>query len=186
MPPLNVALVPGPDQVVVRLTGEADLSTAALLADALAQAAGLGTSRVVVDVAAARFWDCSALHVLADFTADLARAARRCRIVGASAATRRLVVLADFSAALELDGPVDAPAVAPPTEPHRCPPPVVPTAPPTAGTPPPPAGLLRPSAAGRRDERGHRRSRVPEHPAPARRRTLGSHRGSALSLRRWR
>ena len=51
MPLLNVALVPAPDQVVVRLTGDADLSTVPLLADALTQAAGLGTRDLVVDVA---------------------------------------------------------------------------------------------------------------------------------------
>ena len=113
MPLLNVALVPAPDQVVVRLTGESDLSTEGLLADALTQAAGLGTDSVVVDVAAVKFWDCSGLHALADFTADLARAGRQCRIVGATAATRRLVVLAGFALALTLDGPVHHPAVRP-------------------------------------------------------------------------
>ena len=58
MPQLNVALVPAPDQVVVRLTGDADLSTAPLVADALTQAAGLRTPQVVVDLAGTRFWDC--------------------------------------------------------------------------------------------------------------------------------
>jgi hypothetical protein len=47
VPLLNVALVPAPDQVVVRLTGDADLSTVPLLDDALAQAAGLGTRGLV-------------------------------------------------------------------------------------------------------------------------------------------
>jgi anti-anti-sigma factor len=61
---------------------------------------------VIVDVAAVRFWDCSGLHALADLTAELARAGRQVRIVGAGAATRRLIGMADFSAALELDGPV--------------------------------------------------------------------------------
>src|SRR5215210_430811 len=99
--------------VVVRVNGESDLSTAGLLADALVQAAGLGTDSVVVVVAAVRFWDCSGLHALADFTADLSRAGRQCRIVGATAATRRLVVLAGFAPALALDGPVHHPAVRP-------------------------------------------------------------------------
>ena len=111
MPLLNVALVPARDLVVVRLTGESDLSTSGQLVDALAQAAGLGTDAVVVDLAGTKFWDCSGLHALADFTAGLARAGRQCRLVGATAATRRLVVLAGFAPALTLDGPVHHPAV---------------------------------------------------------------------------
>lgn len=106
MPHLHVALVPAPDQVVVRLTGDADLSTVGLLADALSQAAGLGTSHVVVDVAAARFWDCSNLYALTEFSSTLAPAGRQCRVVGAPAATRRLVSTAGLDGRLELDGPL--------------------------------------------------------------------------------
>lgn len=170
MPQLNVALVPAPDQVVVRVTGEADLSTAGLVTDALTQAAALGTESVVVDVAAARFWDCSALHALATFTTDLARAGRRCRVVGATAATRRLVVLADFATTLVLDGPVHLPGVAPAA----------------AAAPRPP--ITRPertlAAVAAADRR---RSPVSTHPAPARRRgeASGSSRG-AVAVRRWR
>jgi anti-anti-sigma factor len=109
---LTVALVPTPDQVVVRLTGESDLSTAALLTDALRRAGEHGTRVVVVDVARARFWDCSGLHALADLTARLRADDRDCRLVGATAETRRLIAMADFSAALELDGPVTTPAPA--------------------------------------------------------------------------
>jgi anti-anti-sigma factor len=98
--------------VVVRVTGESDLSTAGLLADALAQAAGLGTDAVVVDVAAVRFWDCSGLHALADVTARLRAADRQCRIVGATAPARQLIAMAAFTGALDLDGPVDAAAAA--------------------------------------------------------------------------
>jgi anti-anti-sigma regulatory factor len=58
VPQLNAALVPAPDQVVVRLAGDADLSTAPTIAEALTRAAGLGTRQVVVDVAGAHFWDC--------------------------------------------------------------------------------------------------------------------------------
>ncbi len=169
MPQLNVALVPAPDQVVVRLTGEADLSTAGLVADALARAAALGTDSVVIDVAGTRFWDCAALHELATFTTDLGRAGRRCRIVGATAATRRLVVLADFATTLVLDGPVHLPGVAP-----------------AAATPRPP--ITRPertlAAVAAADRR---RSPVPTHPAPGRRRgeASGSARG-AVAVRRWR
>jgi anti-anti-sigma factor len=108
MPQLNVALVPAPDQVVVRLTGDADLSTVPLVSDALQQATGLGTRQLVVDVAAARFWDVAVLHVLADVTRQLVADGRGCRIVGAPAATRRLIRLADMGEELDLDGPVSA------------------------------------------------------------------------------
>jgi len=108
VPLLNVVLVPGPDQVVVRATGDADLSTAPVIADALARAGALGTRQVVVDVAAARFWDCSGLHALIAFTAELTAAGRGCRIVGAPASTRRLIQLADLADQLHLDGAVHA------------------------------------------------------------------------------
>jgi anti-anti-sigma factor len=106
VPLLTVALVPAPDRIVVRLTGETDLSTAPLLTDELTRAAALGTRAVIVDVAGVRFWDCSGLHALVDLTAELSRAGRPVRIVGAGAQTRRLIAMADFSAELELDGPV--------------------------------------------------------------------------------
>jgi anti-anti-sigma factor len=124
VPLLNVALVPAPDQVVVRVTGEADLSSAPLLSDALAQAASLGTRHVVVDVARAQFWDLSGMYALTQFTADLAARGRSCRVVGAPAATRRLIALADLGDALNLDGSVrelpartTAPVEAPPAVP---------------------------------------------------------------------
>jgi len=103
---LNVALVPAPGRVVVRLTGETDLSTAPLLGRELARAASLGSQSVIVDVSGVRFWDCSGLHLLADLTAVLSPAGRQCRLVGAGPATRRLIAMADFSGDLELDGPV--------------------------------------------------------------------------------
>jgi anti-anti-sigma factor len=175
VPLLNVALVPARDLVVVRLTGESDMSTAGLLADALNQAAGLGSDSVVVDVAAVRFWDCSGLHALADFTAALARAGRQCRIVGATAATRRLVVLAGFAPALALDGPLHHPAVRP-----------------AAPAPAPAARIGRsagvvPSVAAAAAAR--RRPAVPPRSAAARRRpetSTGEARKAPLALRRWR
>jgi anti-anti-sigma factor len=103
---LQVALVPAPDQVVVRMTGDADVSTVPRLTDALQEAAGLGTRRVVVDVAGVRFWDCSGLHALVVFTAALAPTGRQCRVVGAPATTRRLVRAAGLADRLELDGPL--------------------------------------------------------------------------------
>ena len=104
MSQLHAALVPAPDRVVVRLTGDADLSTAPEVAGALRRAAGHGTPQVVVDLAGARFWDCSGLHALAAFTRDLAGAGRACRIVGAQPATRRLIGMANLAGVLQLDG----------------------------------------------------------------------------------
>jgi anti-anti-sigma factor len=104
VPAFAVALVPAPDQVVVRLTGDTDLSTAPELNGGLARAAAFGTRQVVVDVAAVRFWDCSGLHALAAFTAELRRAGRACRVVGAPSATRRLIAAADLTDRLDLDG----------------------------------------------------------------------------------
>jgi anti-anti-sigma factor len=144
VPPLNVALVPGPDQVVVRLTGDADLSTVPLVSDALIQGAGLGTRQVVVDVAGARFWDCSGLRTLAEFTENLATAGRSCRIVGALPATRRLIGLADLGDRLELDGPVSArPAPVPAARKG------VPARRPVSGHPVPVRSAASPVGAGR-------------------------------------
>lgn len=106
MPLLHVTLVPAPDRVVVRLTGDADLSTAALLTEALARAAALGTRHVVVDVAGVRFWDCSGLHALHAVTIELDAADRSCRLVGAPKATRRLIMAACLGEGLVLDGPL--------------------------------------------------------------------------------
>lgn len=106
---LNVALVPGPDQVVVRFTGESDLATSPVITEALGRAAALGTRQVVVDVATTKFWDVSGLHALVAFTVELSRAGRSCRIVGALADTRRLIGLAGFAEHLRLDGAVPAP-----------------------------------------------------------------------------
>jgi anti-anti-sigma factor len=90
--------------VVVRLIGDADLSTAPMVTDALSRAAGLHTPQVVVDVAGAHFWDCSGLHALACFTRELSVAGRACRIVGALPATRRLIAMANLAGRLQLDG----------------------------------------------------------------------------------
>jgi anti-anti-sigma factor len=150
VPLLNAVLVPGPDQVVLRITGDADLSTTPLVADGLAQAAGLGTRQIVVDVAGARFWDCSGLHALTAFTAGLAAAGRSCRIVAAPAATRRLIALADLADGLNLDGAV-----------RQLPAPDV-----VAVPPPPPAGETPARETPAAAERASRRP-VPAHPLRA-------------------
>ena len=107
MPHLQTAVVRAPDQVVVRLTGDIDVLAAPRLTRVLQEAAVAGRGAVVVDVAGARFRDCSGLQVLAVFTDVLIPAGRRCRVVGAPAVTRRLVRSAGLGERLELDGPVD-------------------------------------------------------------------------------
>ncbi|PRY51246.1 anti-anti-sigma factor [Geodermatophilus tzadiensis] len=103
---LSVAVVPAPDQVVVRLTGDAGRPTLPRLVPALTTAAGHGTASIVVDVAGARFCDGSALEALAGFSDAMAAAGRRLRLVGAPAATRRLVSETGLAEHLELDGPL--------------------------------------------------------------------------------
>jgi hypothetical protein len=63
---------------------------------------------VVVDLAAARFWDCSGLHALVTSTDRLAGAGRSCRIVGALPDTRRLIGLSYLTDRLVLDGAIPA------------------------------------------------------------------------------
>ena len=103
---LSVAVVPAPDQVVVRLTGDAGRPTLTRLVPALTRAAGHGTTSVVVDVAGARFQDGTALQALAGFSDAMAAAGRCCRLVGAPAVTRRLVSEEGLAEHLELDGPL--------------------------------------------------------------------------------
>jgi anti-anti-sigma factor len=139
VPLLSTTLVPGPDQVVVRLTGEVDLSTAPQVRTALLRAAEAGADRVVVDVAQAVFWDCSGLHELAQFTDELSRDGRHCRIVRATPATRRLIGLANYAPLLRIDGPLDDPNIARadrrPVLPPRPLPPVTPDRAPEGGRP---------------------------------------------------
>ncbi|MGY1814616.1 STAS domain-containing protein [Blastococcus sp. SYSU D00820] len=108
MPHLSVAVVPTPDQVVVRLTGEAGVATLDRLGAALTAAAALGTRQVVVDVAGVRFTDEAPLLALTEYTQALAPAGRACRLVGAPGATRRMVAGAGLAGRLELDGLLDA------------------------------------------------------------------------------
>ena len=147
---LNVALVPGPDQVVVRFTGEADLSTSPVIAEALGRAGALGTLHVVVDVATTKFWDVSGLHALVVFTDELVRAGRSCRIVGALSDTRRLIGLAGLADHLLLDGAV--PAL--PRRPVGRLRPGMLTRRAPAGSPAPVRGGQPPVAAGRLPHRG--------------------------------
>lgn len=181
VPPLLTALVLAPERVVVRLTGDADVSTAPLIRRVLGEAAGTGVPLVVVDLTAARFWDVSGLHELAACTSALAADDRQCRLVGASRATRRLITLADLTGSLRLDGPAPAPA-------RRGPAPT-PTAEPDRADAAPIRG--REQAHGRRSWRIGRRSwRIGRRsPAAATRRSraLPPHvLAWAVGARRWR
>lgn len=98
---LRTELLPEAGQVVVRLVGDVDASTAPQVAQALSDVSE--APLVVVDVHSARFWDVSGLHVLAAFSTDLTTLGRCCRVAGATAPTRRLVGLADFTSVLRLD-----------------------------------------------------------------------------------
>jgi anti-anti-sigma factor len=100
---LRTELLPGAGQVVVRLVGDVDASTAPQVAEALSSSDLSTAPLVVVDLRGARFWDVSGLHVLAAFSTSFTAAGRYCRVVGASSTTRRLVELADFTSALRLE-----------------------------------------------------------------------------------
>ena len=96
MPLLEIEVVPDGAGVVVRLTGEADLSTGAELSARLRAAAGHGGGAVLVDVAGLRYCDCSAVRTLAGFAGELRSDGRSCRLVGASGRVRRMLELAGF------------------------------------------------------------------------------------------
>jgi anti-anti-sigma factor len=80
------------DAVVVRLSGEADLSTASQLSRELRSAAAAGHP-VEVDLAGVRFFDSSCLGALSAFGTGLRASGRSCRFVGVPPRTRRLLEL---------------------------------------------------------------------------------------------
>jgi anti-anti-sigma factor len=90
---LTVTVAPAPDRVVVRLRGEADLSSRGALTEGLWGAAGIGDP-VEVDLAEVRFCDSSCFGALSAFRSDLDAAGRTCRLVGVPPRTRRLLRLA--------------------------------------------------------------------------------------------
>jgi anti-anti-sigma factor len=90
---LTVAVDPAADRVVVRLSGEADLSTRPLLARGLTEAAAAGDP-VEVDLGGVRFFDSSCLGALGAFSAELRARGRRCRLVGVPPRTARIIDLA--------------------------------------------------------------------------------------------
>jgi anti-sigma B factor antagonist len=93
VPLLTVDVAPAADRVVVRLTGEADLSTRPLLDRGLQDAAAAGNP-VEVDLGAVRFFDSSCLGTLGSFSARLSAGGRTCRLVGVPPRTRRIIDLA--------------------------------------------------------------------------------------------
>ena len=101
VPLLELDVVADVDGVVVRLTGEADLSTEPELAAGLRAAADSGSATVLLDAAGLRYCDCSALRALAAFAGELRAAGRSCRLVAASARVRRLLELAGLTDQLE-------------------------------------------------------------------------------------
>lgn len=89
---VTVSVPVATDAVVVRLSGEADLSTATQLTRELHSAAAAGLP-VEVDLADVRFVDSSCLAALSAFGSDLLAAGRSCRFIGVPPRTRRLLEL---------------------------------------------------------------------------------------------
>ena len=89
---ITVSVPASTDAVVVRLSGEADLSTAAQLRRDLRTAAAAGMP-VEIDLSDVQFADSSCVTALSAFTSDLRAAGRTCRLVGVSRRTRRLLEL---------------------------------------------------------------------------------------------
>lgn len=89
---VTVSVPAATDAVVVRLSGEADLSTADHLRRELRSAAAAGIP-VEVDVADVQFFDSSCLGALSAFRADLRAAGRSCRLIGVPPRTRELLEL---------------------------------------------------------------------------------------------
>jgi anti-anti-sigma factor len=101
VPLLTVAVTPAPERVVVRLAGEADLSTRPLLDEGLRDAAAAGDP-VEVDLGDVRFFDSSCLGALGSFSAHLRAGGRTCRLVAVPPRTRRLIDLTGLGAQLAL------------------------------------------------------------------------------------
>jgi anti-anti-sigma factor len=89
---VTVSVPAATDAVVVRLSGEADISTAPQLDRDLRTAAAAGLP-VQIDLTDVQFADSSCLTALSAFTADLRATGRSCRLVGVSRRTRRLFEL---------------------------------------------------------------------------------------------
>lgn len=93
---LAVAVTEDADRVVVRLSGEADLSTRAVLAAELPRAAS-AAGTVELDIAGVRFWDTSCFAPLSALHAALDADGRTCRLVDVPPRTRRLIQLAGWT-----------------------------------------------------------------------------------------
>lgn len=91
---VTVSVPAATDAVVIRLSGEADVSTAPQLSRDLHTASAAGLP-VEIDLADVQFADTSCLTALSAFSSDLRAAGRTCRVVGVSPRTRRLLELTD-------------------------------------------------------------------------------------------
>jgi anti-anti-sigma factor len=89
---VSVSVPAARDAVVVRLTGEADDTTASLLDRELRSAAAAGLS-LEIDLAGVEFADSSCVTALSAFASDLRSTGRSCRLVAVPTRTRRLLEL---------------------------------------------------------------------------------------------
>ena len=88
--------------VVVRLWGEHDMASAAIITKALADAIDSGDADVLVDLTAVEFMDCSTLRVLVSGRAMLTRRSRRLTVrVSPIAFAHRLLVLCGLADMVE-------------------------------------------------------------------------------------
>jgi anti-sigma B factor antagonist len=101
VPLLELDVVADAGGVVVRLSGEADLSTAEQLAAGLRAAAGHDSGAVLLDGSGLRYCDLSAVRTMTAFAAELRSSGRHCRLVAASARVRRLLQLAGLTDLLD-------------------------------------------------------------------------------------
>jgi anti-anti-sigma factor len=92
--------------VELRLAGEADVSTAPILRDALARGVGSGASVVVVDAAELTYLDSSGLSCLAAACKDAADAGSRLVLRHPTAIVRRVLEITELDTLL-LDAAFD-------------------------------------------------------------------------------
>ncbi len=105
---LQVVVRASATAVLIRVSGELDLSTAGFLSDVLsAQVAAGGPALVEVDMAATEFCDSVGLSALATARAELQEAGRTMTIVEPSRAVRRVLELSGMG---PLFGAADASA----------------------------------------------------------------------------
>lgn len=97
---LEIQLVRAPDQLVVRLSGEVDISNAAKIPATVHAAAG-DVSLVVLDLAELRFADSAYLHATVSIAERLAEEGKRLAIRNAPKHAQRLLELAQLTHLLD-------------------------------------------------------------------------------------